>query len=239
MGRNRAQAREATELEQPGAAPAAPAHRSRHRMRTRCRRSHPAGAVLREFASLVKTIVLIGQGNKFEIWDETTWNTRRAEWLAQSARRTKASCRPIWNRFHSRHIVNEPEHVPVLLEETLQALKVRKDGFYVDATCGRGGHTRAILSCWGPRAACWRSIAIRRRRDRRASARCAGDARIDYSKPPSPSFDPCSANAIFTAMCTASCSTSACPRRSSTCRGAVSVFGTTARSTCAWIRPVA
>ena len=40
---------------------------------------------LREFASLVKTIVLIGQGNKFEIWDETTWNVRRAEWLAQSA----------------------------------------------------------------------------------------------------------------------------------------------------------
>ena len=40
---------------------------------------------LREFASLVKTIVLIGQGNKFEIWDETTWNTRRAEWLVQSA----------------------------------------------------------------------------------------------------------------------------------------------------------
>ena len=33
----------------------------------------------------MKTIVLIGQGNKFEIWDETTWNVRRAEWLAQSA----------------------------------------------------------------------------------------------------------------------------------------------------------
>ena len=39
---------------------------------------------LREFASLVKNVVLIGQGNKFEIWDETAWNTRRAEWLEQS-----------------------------------------------------------------------------------------------------------------------------------------------------------
>ncbi len=39
---------------------------------------------LREFASLVKNVVLIGQGNKFEIWDEASWNTRRAEWLAQS-----------------------------------------------------------------------------------------------------------------------------------------------------------
>src|SRR3989344_3405461 len=40
---------------------------------------------LRASARLVTTIVLIGQGNKFEIWDETTWNVRRAEWLAQSA----------------------------------------------------------------------------------------------------------------------------------------------------------
>lgn len=37
---------------------------------------------LREFAALEKTIVMIGQGNKFELWDEQTWNTRRAEWIA-------------------------------------------------------------------------------------------------------------------------------------------------------------
>jgi MraZ protein len=37
---------------------------------------------LRDFAGLNKDIVLIGQGNKFEIWNETTWNARRAEWLA-------------------------------------------------------------------------------------------------------------------------------------------------------------
>lgn len=36
---------------------------------------------LREFASLSKEIVLIGQGNKFEIWDAQTWNVRRGEWL--------------------------------------------------------------------------------------------------------------------------------------------------------------
>ncbi len=36
---------------------------------------------LREFSALNKEIVLIGQGNKFEIWDESTWNTRRGEWL--------------------------------------------------------------------------------------------------------------------------------------------------------------
>jgi MraZ protein len=38
---------------------------------------------LREFASLQKEVVLIGQGNKFEIWDAQTWNLRRTEWLAQ------------------------------------------------------------------------------------------------------------------------------------------------------------
>ncbi|MHB8346944.1 MAG: division/cell wall cluster transcriptional repressor MraZ [Acidiferrobacterales bacterium] len=37
---------------------------------------------LREFASLEKTVVLIGQGNKFEIWDAAAWNTQRADWLA-------------------------------------------------------------------------------------------------------------------------------------------------------------
>ena len=36
---------------------------------------------LREFAGLDKRIVLIGQGNKFELWNEDTWNARRDEWL--------------------------------------------------------------------------------------------------------------------------------------------------------------
>lgn len=36
---------------------------------------------LREFSALNKEIVLIGQGNKFEIWDDATWNARRSEWL--------------------------------------------------------------------------------------------------------------------------------------------------------------
>lgn len=39
--------------------------------------------LLREFASLNKSVVLIGQVNKFEIWSEDIWNVRRAEWLAE------------------------------------------------------------------------------------------------------------------------------------------------------------
>ncbi len=36
---------------------------------------------LREFASLGRQAVLIGQGNKFELWDEDRWNQKRDEWL--------------------------------------------------------------------------------------------------------------------------------------------------------------
>ena len=36
-------------------------------------------------------------------------------------------------------------HVSVLLEETIDYLQVKKDGIYLDATCGRGGHTEAIV----------------------------------------------------------------------------------------------
>ncbi|MFN4262859.1 MAG: division/cell wall cluster transcriptional repressor MraZ [Thioalkalivibrionaceae bacterium] len=37
---------------------------------------------LREYAGIDRRVALIGQGNKFEIWDEDRWNDRRAEWLA-------------------------------------------------------------------------------------------------------------------------------------------------------------
>jgi len=36
---------------------------------------------LRDFASLDKNAMLIGQGNKFELWDEQTWNEKRDAWL--------------------------------------------------------------------------------------------------------------------------------------------------------------
>ena len=36
---------------------------------------------LREFADLARQAVLIGQGNRFELWDEARWNERRDEWL--------------------------------------------------------------------------------------------------------------------------------------------------------------
>lgn len=40
-------------------------------------------APLREFAGLDKAAILIGQGNKFEIWSEENWSARRAAWLEE------------------------------------------------------------------------------------------------------------------------------------------------------------
>ena len=36
---------------------------------------------LREYASLGKQAVILGQGNKFEIWNDKAWEAQRDEWL--------------------------------------------------------------------------------------------------------------------------------------------------------------
>lgn len=37
-------------------------------------------------------------------------------------------------------------HIPVLLDESIEALNVKPDGFYIDCTLGDGGHSNKILS---------------------------------------------------------------------------------------------
>ncbi len=45
-------------------------------------------------------------------------------------------------------MVAQPHH-PVLLEEVVEAMNIREDGYYLDATAGRGGHVAAILEKLG------------------------------------------------------------------------------------------
>lgn len=46
--------------------------------------------------------------------------------------------------------MNQPVyHIPALLSETLEALDIKPDGVYVDATFGGGGHSRAIVERLG------------------------------------------------------------------------------------------
>ena len=40
-------------------------------------------------------------------------------------------------------------HKPVLLDEVIKALNIRSDGFYIDGTFGRGGHSREIIKRLG------------------------------------------------------------------------------------------
>lgn len=46
-------------------------------------------------------------------------------------------------------ITTSPQHVSVLLEESINALVTDTAGTYIDATFGRGGHTRALLEKLG------------------------------------------------------------------------------------------
>ncbi|MDD5247623.1 MAG: 16S rRNA (cytosine(1402)-N(4))-methyltransferase RsmH [Rhodocyclaceae bacterium] len=66
-------------------------------------------------------------------------------------------------------------HVSVLLAEAVAALAVRQDGIYVDATFGRGGHSREILAQLGKPG---RLIALDRDPAAVAAARQIADPRL-------------------------------------------------------------
>ncbi len=74
-----------------------------------------------------------------------------------------------------------PAHRAVLLDEALQALAIQADGVYVDATFGRGGHSRAILQRLGPAG---RLIALDRDPQAVAAAREIRDPRFSIVHAP-------------------------------------------------------
>lgn len=66
-------------------------------------------------------------------------------------------------------------HVPVLAQEAVAALAINADGVYVDATFGRGGHSRMILEQLGPTG---RLIALDRDPDAIQAGAALQDARM-------------------------------------------------------------
>lgn len=72
-------------------------------------------------------------------------------------------------------------HVTVLLDEAVAALNVKADGVYVDATFGRGGHSRAILARLGEHG---RLLALDRDLEAVESARTWRDPRFAIAHAP-------------------------------------------------------
>jgi len=72
-------------------------------------------------------------------------------------------------------------HRAVLLQEAVDALAVRANGIYVDATFGRGGHSRAILERLGPAG---RLIALDRDPAAIDAARAIADPRFSIVHAP-------------------------------------------------------
>ena len=75
----------------------------------------------------------------------------------------------------ARAVAAQDSHRTVLLEEAVDALAIRADGAYVDATFGRGGHSRLILDRLSPRG---RLIALDKDPEAVAAAKRISDARF-------------------------------------------------------------
>ena len=78
-------------------------------------------------------------------------------------------------------MTSEKAHVTVLLHEAVDALALKPNGTYVDATFGRGGHSREILSRLGEQG---RLIAIDRDPQAIATAEQINDPRFEIQHGP-------------------------------------------------------
>ena len=128
------------------------------------------------------------------------------------------------------------EHESVLTDEVIDDLALRDHGVYVDGTLGGAGHAAALLGGEPD------PTLIGIDRDPAAldaAPRAPGRLRRpgDGSSTASTATSPRSSPTWASPRSTASCSTSACRRRSSTSPSAASRSPGPVRSTCGWIRP--
>jgi hypothetical protein len=120
----------------------------------------------------------------------------------------------------------------VLVAEVLESLALKTDGWYVDGTYGRGGHSAEILKRLGPQG---RLLALDKDPEAVAHGRerFAVDPDSRSSTPVSRDFEPKLRRGWERKGWRAYCSTSAYPRLSSISRSAVSASAATGRWTCA------
>ncbi len=75
----------------------------------------------------------------------------------------------------SAAVTADRTHVTVLLDKAVESLAIKTDGVYLDATFGRGGHSRRLLSALGPAG---RLIALDRDPEAIAAGALIADARF-------------------------------------------------------------
>ena len=123
------------------------------------------------------------------------------------------------------------DHQPVLVDEVLEGLSPVSDGWYVDATYGRGGHCTAILARLGANG---RLLAFDKDPDAVADAkqRFAAESRLEICHADFAAMAQSLRSVLARIGQTEFCSTSVCHRHSSMSPSVVSASWRTARSIC-------
>ena len=130
---------------------------------------------LRRYARLDKHVVLVGQGRKFELWDEAAWQAQTAQGDRVSRR---TGCRPSLTASRSRWPMADT--FPSSSKKRSPRWSSERTGLTSMERSAAAGHARALLARLGPR----RHASLRFDRDPRPqdSARSIDDPRFTFRR---------------------------------------------------------